>query len=383
MPRTLRPAVLALCAALASLSPPPALAQDSPTPGGAVARSTPPFTVTLDFPGGSLANYLDAIRRAAGHNPANIMIRGDAADIQIAPVSLRDITIDQATELIAGPHSEGPRRYHVETSRYAAESAAGAAYLVVIHDAGDAAAVRPSRVSILTLRDLICPLPGDPRDSTVPAEVALTAVEAAVAVAAPEGQRSKIQFHAESGLLVLAGPPEAISAAEEVLDRIRSDVRARRERSRELLRDRGLSDPTELERRVVDAQANLRAAGIEAEQARAELRVAQARFDEMNTLLAAGSVPPSEARDAELKVANAHAALELKEVEVERAAKAFEHWQRALKDQGERTADDGSELDALRQENAMLMDRVSVLQAQIESLSVQLHDLQKRDSERN
>jgi hypothetical protein len=96
-PRTLLAAV-ATAATLALTNPTPTLAQEGGM--GSVARSEREL-ISVDFKGGSLADFIAQIRQAAGPMPVNIIYPPEFAELRLPPMQFEQVYLDSALEIAA------------------------------------------------------------------------------------------------------------------------------------------------------------------------------------------------------------------------------------------------------------------------------------------
>lgn len=96
-PRTLLAAV-ATAATLALTNPTPTLAQEGGM--GSVARSEREL-ISVDFKGGSLADFIAQIRQAAGPMPVNIIYPPEFAELRLPPMQFEQVCLDSALEIAA------------------------------------------------------------------------------------------------------------------------------------------------------------------------------------------------------------------------------------------------------------------------------------------
>src|SRR5262252_5045056 len=70
-----------------------------PKPKGPTPQPTPAleaeFTLSVEFPGGTVGQYIDALKKAAGKNAVNVVASRQAMEVPLAPVSLREEWIDR------------------------------------------------------------------------------------------------------------------------------------------------------------------------------------------------------------------------------------------------------------------------------------------------
>ena len=333
--------------------------------------------VETQFTGGTLADYIEAVKRAAGDDAPTVMIRGDAGTIRVAPVDLRQIHMFAAIQLLDGNHMgvDSQTPYGVKSVNVGSPSGGRPAYLVTIEGYGRSKPGAPEReFMVLPIREITEALPGDPPEIVIPAETVLTAVETVIAIADPEGSATEIRFHPESGLLMLAGPSKALVAAQQVLVQIAQDVDQRRDRARELQRAQGLTNPDVLEQQLADARADAEMAMVRMGTAQQRSEAMAQRAEETRLLVEKGSRSEGELREARMELAESEAQVQEHRIMVERAMQRVQQFEKQLQRSKQIVSggSSGAEGDAIRQENALLRERLAVLEAQIAKLNEEL-----------
>ncbi|MCC7388202.1 MAG: hypothetical protein IT431_05495 [Phycisphaerales bacterium] len=330
-------------------------------------------TINTTFAGGTLEDYVQAVKQAAGAAGPTIMLRGDSHEITVAPVDLRDIRMFNALQLLDGQHNPAPGSYYrVSTDNVGQDRPA---YLVAIESQGRLTGQAPRDFRVLPIREITEALPGDPPEIVLPAETVLTAIETVLGITNDDGIETEIRFHPESGLLMLAGPTISLNAAEQVLDRIFTDVEQRRDRARELQSSQGLNNPDMVEDQLNNARAEAEMAGARVQLAEQELAFAHEELQRMQAMFDAGTVAEGEYRHLQLRVATKEAEMREQKIMLERCLQQAQQAERRLQRSKEivnSAGAGGSETDALRAENAMLRERLAVMEAQIANLSTQL-----------
>jgi hypothetical protein len=356
--------------------------------GAARAAANDPYgpTISVNFAGGSLDAYIVQLIAAAAPEPTNILVRGDARTIEISPAELRDISLFSALQLVSGDYRGADGRDHrVSTMSLGAQGESAAAFLVEVRSERPSSGgfSGPREVLVLSIREMTTPLPGDPPEVVVNAETILTALETAIAIAGDEGVTSEMKYHPESGLLILAGTGNSLSAADRVVKQIWEDVQQRRLRAREIQQVQGLTNPDALQEQLADAKAEAQLAAVRTESAMQQRRALQERLLEAQERYQQGAQSADEMRQAELEVMQAEAMMQEHQIHADRANERVARAAEAL-DRAKAIAAGGgaeSELAALRQENAMLRDRLAMMEAQIAELRERLEsDEQNRQA---
>lgn len=225
---TIRPLAALILAAAALASPalvPVVGAQDAKPAQVPVRDQWQAAQVSLDFPGGTVARYVEALRKAATPMPVNITFSGNAQDAELPPVSFRNVQIETAIRAIGQLESgnTGVRLILEEVPNRDRSQPVGPnwvmgvpLYVVSIHAGPD----RSNRASkVLSLNDIIAERAGEGR---LPADVVLGAIETGFQ---KDSSGVDLRFHKDSGLLFVSGYPLECELAEEVVNRLREDVR--------------------------------------------------------------------------------------------------------------------------------------------------------------
>ncbi len=393
-PFALAIAALTFAAPALTAQPEPAPERTRPT-GAQIAaartQDTSPL-ISLRYPGGSLPEYVQAVKLAAQDNPVNVVIRGEADDVRLPQVFLEKVSARSALELVTGNYSIDDLAVRVDLTIPGAlpmafpgpgEPIYEPIYLIEIRrDTGrrttPTGRLMPAETLVVSIRDLITPLPGEPADSAMPRESVLTAVEAALTTAAAHAEPT-VRFHEDTGLVILNAPPDALSAAQGAINAISSDLARRRELAR-LQSTRSMADAAKLELELADARANLELQSIGIERARQRVTVAEQELNERRKLFERSAIPPADLRASEEQLAEAVAMMRAAEVERERAAQRMKAMQSML--ESARTTTTGAQADPaarLAAENTALRERVAALEAELKAMREELARLRARD----
>lgn len=181
-------------------------------------------TFSVDFAGGSIAEFLNAVERARGGKAVNVVVT-ESDGIVVDPLKLTNVNVESAMEALqyaartAGGQPVGVGDFGGKEGEkvYALRSMAGPRALG-----------SPSRsdTSVLSLNGVTKPEWAKGGPEGLPVETVLTAVETAISMAGREGQNPPtMRFHRESGLLILKGTPEQLSTASLVVESLASDIR--------------------------------------------------------------------------------------------------------------------------------------------------------------
>jgi len=185
-------------------------AERNPAPQG-----PPPTRFDLEFPGGTIAQYVAAIRAA---NPtANIATSPEVVDIRMEPVSLKQVTTAAAIELVSrdiGAVETGLRSVRVSDIKNM-----GAPEPVFNVVTRSHPAQITSRTAVISLADVIS------RTAPVGIKVEdiLSAIEAATSLTSPP---ANIRFHAETKLLLLHGSEDQLTALHATIEALHETATA-------------------------------------------------------------------------------------------------------------------------------------------------------------
>ena len=213
--------VFVVLAGLTLASCPPARAQ-SEVPWQPKPKAPP--LIALEFPGGTIAEYVEALNEVVGK--ANIVVMAAARDIEMPPVELNSVALGSALELIQGefqPQEQTHVKIHVdEVSMY--EEGEKPIYRVFaeVHRRG-----RPSETSVhvWSIANLL--------SEGLPSDAVLTAVETAVELVIDRQQPAEIRFHDATGLIIARGNRQQLEAVDYVVKQVEESIERRLASSRE------------------------------------------------------------------------------------------------------------------------------------------------------
>ena len=329
--------------------------------------------VSLDFPGGTLTEWVDALTQAAKPEPANIILRGDAERIPIGPTKLDNVPLSAAIDVVSGNYQIGDASYMVSNREYQ-EAAGRSVFAVQVTNAGRRAprnTQQPANrdIAVLQVKELTTALPGDPPEAVVPAETILTAIEAVLEVAGDDG-KTDVKYHAPSGLVMLSGPVSSLRAAEEVLHELSQDVMLRRQRARQLQSDQGLDRPEQLESELAKAQAEMELAHVRMLEATNRHEVAAEQLEQAKALAEQGLASDNDVNGFKLRLIKSQAEIEEEHIRAKLEKQTVEQLRRSL-DRARAIASGSGTTDgihALRAENTMLRDRLAAMEAELVKL---------------
>ena len=311
---------IALLAAALTLTMPlaPAHAQDAgssrSTQGVAAAQIPMPTLLDVDFDGGSLDEFLVAVRMAADPEPVNVVLLEGAADLPIPSVTLRRVTAEAAFRAVCSRMfanvtilpSSGEPIITIEADPGAMSEMARRNEMLARRGSfgGSPAAMNdpimrpePATLRVYSVRDFV-----DGKSITY--STVLDALK--TALAADEGQgAAEVLHHEASGVLIVRGTIGQQNVAEQVLDAIRTDARVG-EKSQTVIEDQRRV----LRQRAMDAEIQVRRSTV-------ELDAAMEKFAHVGKLAEGGFVPEDELMSAKRSVELAKLQREQAEVQVQ------------------------------------------------------------------
>lgn len=221
----LRLAPVLLATALAAA---PALPQQPGTPADRAAQAA---VIDLDFRGGTLAEFVAAVRGAQPR--ANIILAESVAAVRLPTVQLRGAGIEQALEA-ATLAAAGDKRVMVSTHR---GNGTGGEFVFVVTAQPEPTSIGPAgqgrggekMLRVFSLARLTDQQPNDPPNTAVKATTILTAIESGMTglMDVPT-----LRYHEDSGLLFVQGSGQQIAVVQEVLQSIESTQQYRRASNR-------------------------------------------------------------------------------------------------------------------------------------------------------
>lgn len=229
--------------------------------------------ITLDFPGGTAAEYERLVRERAG-NTVNIVSFTDLSRFHMPPVQLKGVSGHEALGMI-----QHTTRRDESGQVWGLQMEWGEAIVIkpVFQGRSDASMAYSRIWSIEALT------------TQIPAEDILSAVEVALAMIDSSAQ---VRYHEDSGLLIARGTDEQLSAIDDVLDALKDTYHARR-------------DAAARQSDASQKQASLETARAEVALREQELQAAQSRLARLQQLVDAGQASMDDLEVARLAVSTA------------------------------------------------------------------------------
>jgi len=186
--------------------------------------------INVRFAGGTLAQYVDALRAAAGDGNANIVLSGTLGEAEIPAIQLTNASLRTAIEAVESLVGEGG----LDSVAIIEHSNGGEALSTPVYSIRSTMPQQPNwdpnqtLTRVLSLNAVCAPewLPDAGTALYLPKEAVLGAIETAVNMVPVKqrGTSAEIRFHPDSGLLMIVGTGDQLQAAEKVIENLGSDL---------------------------------------------------------------------------------------------------------------------------------------------------------------
>jgi len=258
----------------------------------------PPMPIIdVEFPGGSVQEFVSAIQKAASQSsaktPVNVMVPSEAADVPLPAVSLKRVSAETALQTLRhafGNHGPFQLRSDNMTSdgdeglTFALQFSkqfSGVPQQVTMH--------QPAVSQAYSLRGLlIAPAELDQNDSglRLSADAVLGALKLASELEATDATVAPTQllYHEDTKLLIARGTPDQHRLIEGVIEQITATLLQRRAEVAQA-QDRSRSD----EMQILDLESQGQAIRAQFDRARSELGPATAEVKRLEQLVASGA----------------------------------------------------------------------------------------------
>jgi len=222
--RAFRAKMTTLVLSSALLALPVANAQDP-----AAEQQPPAEIVTIDFGGGSLADYVATILAAT--DDVNIIAPAIAGEVVVPAIALRRASVEAALNVVGDVIDDS----HAVRVRRLSSAGGRPVYTLRVdvrrnHQSTQLANMGPSpsdrRVDVFSLRSLTTRLPSDPTDVelVLSPETILTAIDVGLRAGDDKQKKAEMKYHADSGLLFVSGTGAQLGTVSSVLTMLGSDL---------------------------------------------------------------------------------------------------------------------------------------------------------------
>lgn len=215
---------LVALAVLATSSP--AIAQDAQTPKAAQRISHMDFVIEVDFKGGTLRQFVEEIRKAAGPHVVNIIMSHDANELEIPAMHVQSVDVGTAlrvAERVGKITRIDGRNVSWDVSQISGDgSPVYTIYHRVLPDSPvpQRAEQAQKKTAVHTITELTT------GSGAMSADDVLSAIQAALAM--DGGEEVKLAYHEETGLIFARVTGDQGSVIEQTLVNLRLSVQATR-----------------------------------------------------------------------------------------------------------------------------------------------------------
>lgn len=199
--------------------------------GGSIQQQADPAFVDLDFRGGNAAEYIEALRKAAG-DKVNVVVMDQVDAVSVPAVRLRGVDFASAIGILNGESSETDSAYVKLDVRAIEPSSIGGPIAGVSRRVFKVTAemrpkgpdLRSQMSSIWSVVDLL--------GSGFSADDISTAISSALDLMLDGAEPANIRFHEETGLIMAFGSHQEIEVVSNVIDQLRVAASQRYEQER-------------------------------------------------------------------------------------------------------------------------------------------------------
>lgn len=242
----------------------------------------------LDFPGGTLAQYVDAVRDVA--HPVNIVARASVVPVRIEPVEFRNVSVDAALRFVEGRYTlpDGSLvQVNLQTASSGRQAPGGGDELMIYKLEGDRKSVRhdaETRSHVWSLAPILDE-GQDPKD-------VLAAIEALLDLQDGEPAPARLRFHRETQLLLARAEERQLGVIDELLREL-FEQKSRKEEASGSQREQNLrqaltNERAELKSRLTEYESGFDTLRRAATAAEARAAVLERRLDQLEDELREG-----------------------------------------------------------------------------------------------
>ncbi len=237
----------------------------------------------VQFPGGTLEEYVERIRQARPGGAANVVVMPEARSLEVPPVSLVAVTVEAAVSFLEGEYKlPDGREAEVEVTSYTI---------------GDSPDLVMKVAAEYESRD-ICTSVWNVEEALRAGQTAEEFLGAIEAVLSLFSEKAKLSFHPPTGLLVFRGTDEQLDLVRETIEELIERAKNRHDRI-EYLRDE-----------IASLEILLQGRAGEMKIAQQEFALAKTRHARTTGLREDGLVTPEEVAEVDLGMTRTEVELE-------------------------------------------------------------------------
>ncbi len=176
---------------------------DPPEPG--------PILVTVNFPGGTVADYVQALKKAAGG--VNIVAAIETKDVQMPAVDLTNASLAGALGVLNGRTAQTADRY-IKLAVHENFGGSSEEKMVYAIDAAVQGRAVDDRIMqrVWSVKNIL-------ENGTQPNDL-LTAVQTSLDLLSNPGKPAQLKFHEATGLIIVRASPDQIDAIQQVIEQM-------------------------------------------------------------------------------------------------------------------------------------------------------------------
>jgi hypothetical protein len=180
-------------------------------------------TVTVSFSGGTLADFVAAVRGAG--NGLNILAPSEASKVGPLPaITLVNAPVSSALEAVTTIVDRSRFDVVVHTMRNGPPNQTVYSVRVSVAPSAEPRPLEPRQVKVFSLRGLT-DSPGKKAEGTMlPTQTVLTAIDTGLALATEEGDTPVLKYHTDSGLLFVRGTAAQLAVVAQTLEQLHNDL---------------------------------------------------------------------------------------------------------------------------------------------------------------
>jgi hypothetical protein len=306
----------------------------------------------VDFPGGTVAQYIDALRKTSPDLAVNIIASERASKQMLTAISLKDVSLAVAANAIQAGSASTTGAWVIEpiprpdpriTLPNAVFDSYSVDYLTSRRGFPDIFVEAFSLQKILRQA-------GDGKEDPNAGKSALTAIETGLQLQNADRENPpELKFHQESGMLFVRGEQADVHLVGQIISRMSDDAEYRRAVNERRAKQDKLTEVA------------VKEATIEVQLHQMEVAAAQRSLDMISAQVAKGLMSQNEVQQASLELGRAKFNLERAELNVERA-KLQIPMETGTGDASPQMNEMAKMLDRLSEENRALRDQLAAAQ---------------------
>ena len=258
----------------------------------------------VDFPGGTLQEFVDTIRKTRPKGAANVVVMPDANSLLVPPINLVAVTVEAAMFVLEGPYTlPDGRSAEVDVSSYNIGDSPDLVLKVTAHLESS-----HIRSSVWNVEPALA--------AGQTAEELLGAVEAVLSLFS---QKAEVSFHPPTRLLIARGAHEQLDLVNETIEQLVSSAERRRDEVESIRRD------------IREVQEELSEATGEIRIAKQTVELAATRLVSAKKMRERGDAPADVVAEAQLEVISTETQLDVQQAHRKRLQDRLDGLKEALK----------------------------------------------------